>query len=83
VAHGGEYALRSEVEPAIGMLFQVVRGFLEIARGRAGTALAALRAAGRLPGGLLIAAHPLTTEVRAFSCTSSCGSGRPRKPMPP
>ena len=29
-------------------------------------ALAALRAAGRLPGRLLIAAHPLTTEVRAF-----------------
>ncbi len=62
----GEYALRSEVEPATGMLFHLVRGFLEIARGRAEVALAALRAAGRLPGGLLIAAHPLTTEVRAF-----------------
>jgi LuxR family transcriptional regulator, maltose regulon positive regulatory protein len=62
----GEYALRSEVEPATGMLFHLVRGFLEIARGRAEVALAALRAVGRLPGGLLIAAHPLTTEVRAF-----------------
>ena len=48
----GEYALRSEVEPATGMLFHLVRGFLEIARGRAGVALAALRAVGRLPGGL-------------------------------
>jgi LuxR family transcriptional regulator, maltose regulon positive regulatory protein len=62
----GEYALRSEVEPATGMLFQLVRGFLEIARGRVEAALAALRAAGRLPGRRLIAAHPLTTEVRAF-----------------
>jgi LuxR family maltose regulon positive regulatory protein len=47
-------------------LFHLVRGFLEIARGRAGAALAALRAAGRLPVRLLIAAHPLTTEARAF-----------------
>jgi LuxR family maltose regulon positive regulatory protein len=62
----GEYALRSEVEPATGMLFHLVRAFLEIARGRAEVALAALRAVERLPGGLLIAAHPLTTEVRAF-----------------
>jgi LuxR family transcriptional regulator, maltose regulon positive regulatory protein len=30
----GEYALRSEVEPATGMLFHLVRGVLEIARGR-------------------------------------------------
>ncbi len=62
----GEYALRSEVEPATGMLFHLVRGVLEIARGRLEAALAALRAAGRLPGRLLIAAHPLTTELRAF-----------------
>ena len=62
----GEYALRSEVEPATGMLFHVVRGILEIARGRMGVALAALRAAGRLPEGPIIAAHPLATEVRAF-----------------
>jgi hypothetical protein len=65
VAHGGGYALRSEVEPATGMLFHLVRGFLEIARCRVEAALAALRAAGCLPGGL-IAAQPLTTEVRAF-----------------
>jgi LuxR family maltose regulon positive regulatory protein len=35
----GEYALQAEVEPATEMLFQVVRGVLEIARGRAGAAL--------------------------------------------
>jgi LuxR family transcriptional regulator, maltose regulon positive regulatory protein len=62
----GEYALRSEVEPATGMLFHLVRGFLEIARGHLEAALAVLRAAGGLPGRLLIAAHPLTTELRAF-----------------
>jgi LuxR family transcriptional regulator, maltose regulon positive regulatory protein len=62
----GEYALQSEAEPATAMLFQMVRGVLEIARGRDGTALAALQAAGRLPGRPLIAAHPLTTELRAF-----------------
>jgi LuxR family transcriptional regulator, maltose regulon positive regulatory protein len=62
----GEYALRSEVEPATEMLFHLVRGVLEIARGRVEAALAALRAAERLPGGLLIAAHPLTTELRTF-----------------
>jgi LuxR family maltose regulon positive regulatory protein len=62
----GEWALQSEVEPATGMLFHLVRGFLEIARGRLDTALAALRAAGRLPGRAFIAAHPLMTEVHAF-----------------
>jgi LuxR family maltose regulon positive regulatory protein len=31
----GGYALKSEVEPATEMLFQLVRGFLEIARGHA------------------------------------------------
>jgi LuxR family transcriptional regulator, maltose regulon positive regulatory protein len=61
----GDYALRSEVEPATGMLFHVVRGLLEIARGRVDAALAALRAAERMPGRLLVATHPLTTEVRA------------------
>jgi LuxR family transcriptional regulator, maltose regulon positive regulatory protein len=62
----GEYALQSEVAPTTGVLFHLVRGFLELARGRAVAALAALRAAGRLPGRLLIAAHPLATELRAF-----------------
>jgi LuxR family transcriptional regulator, maltose regulon positive regulatory protein len=72
----GEYALRSEVEPTTGMLFQVVRGVLELARGRAGSALAALRAAGRLPGRLLIAAHPPATVVHAFLLHSLVRLGR-------
>jgi len=62
----GERALQSEVEPATEMLFQLVRGFLEIARGHLQAALATLRAAERLPGQLLSAAHPLTTQVRGF-----------------
>ena len=62
----GDYALQPEVEPATGMLFHLVRGCLEIARGHLEAALAALRAAGRLPGRPLVAAHPLTTELRAF-----------------
>jgi LuxR family maltose regulon positive regulatory protein len=62
----GEHALQSEVEPATEMLFQLVRGFLEIARGHLQAALATLRAAERLPGQLLSAAHPLTTQVHAF-----------------
>jgi LuxR family maltose regulon positive regulatory protein len=36
----GEYALRSEVDPATGMLFGLVREFLEIARGGGEVALA-------------------------------------------
>jgi LuxR family transcriptional regulator, maltose regulon positive regulatory protein len=62
----GERTLQSEVDLVTGMLFHLVRGFLEIARGRVEEALGALRAADRLPGRLLIAAHPLTAEVRAF-----------------
>jgi LuxR family maltose regulon positive regulatory protein len=54
----GERALQSEVDPVTAMLFHLVRGFLEIARGRVEAALGALRAADRLPGRLLIAAHP-------------------------
>jgi len=38
----GEYALRSEVEPATGMLFHLVRGLLEIAQGNPRAATAAL-----------------------------------------
>jgi len=63
---GEEYALRSEAEPATGMLFHLVRGVVEIARGHLKAALAALRAAGPLPGRLLTAAHPFTTELGAF-----------------
>jgi LuxR family maltose regulon positive regulatory protein len=62
----GDRALESEVEPTTEMLFQLVRGFLEIARGHLEVAQATLRAAERLPGRLLSAGHPLTTEVRAF-----------------
>jgi DNA-binding CsgD family transcriptional regulator len=45
------------------------------AHGAFEVALAALRAAGRLPGGLFIAAHPLTTEVRAFLLHALAGLG--------
>jgi len=62
----GEWALQAEVEPTTGVLFHLVRGLLEIARGHLEAALAALRAAERLPGGPFIAANPLTTQVRAF-----------------
>jgi LuxR family maltose regulon positive regulatory protein len=62
----GEWALQSEVEPATGMLFHLVRAFLDIARGRVEAALAALRAASHVSGRPFIAAHPLTTEVRGY-----------------
>ena len=62
----GEQALRSEAEPATRMLVQLVRGSLEIAGGRGEAALSALRAAERLPGRPLLAAHPLSTQVRAL-----------------
>jgi LuxR family maltose regulon positive regulatory protein len=62
----GERATRSQAEPTTAMLFHLVRGFLEIARGRVEAALAAFCAARRLPGRPLSAAHPLSTEVRAF-----------------
>jgi LuxR family maltose regulon positive regulatory protein len=72
----GEYALRSEVEPATEMLFHLVRGFLEIARGRTEVALGALRTAGRLPGRLLITAHPLTTELRVPPARPRAAGGK-------
>jgi LuxR family transcriptional regulator, maltose regulon positive regulatory protein len=62
----GERALGSEVPPTTAVLFHLVRGFLEIARGGIEAALAALRAAGRLPGRPLSATYPLATELRAF-----------------
>jgi LuxR family maltose regulon positive regulatory protein len=62
----GEWALQSEVEPATGILFHLVRGLIEIACGHLEAAVTALRTAQRLPGRSFIAAHPLTTEVRAF-----------------
>src|ERR1700691_47466 len=62
----GDWALQSEVEPTTGMLFHLVRAALETAPGNLDAALAALRAAERLPGRALTAAHPLATESRAF-----------------
>jgi LuxR family transcriptional regulator, maltose regulon positive regulatory protein len=58
----GEWALQSEAGPDTAMLFHLVRGSLEISRGQLDAALAALRGAARLS----MAAHPLTSEVRAF-----------------
>jgi LuxR family transcriptional regulator, maltose regulon positive regulatory protein len=62
----GERALPSGAEPTTRILFHLVRGSLEIARGRGEAAAGALRAAERLPERPLIAPHPLTTEVRAL-----------------
>jgi LuxR family maltose regulon positive regulatory protein len=62
----GERALQSAVEPTTEMLFQLARGFLDMARGHLEAALATLRATERLPGRLLAAAHPLTAELHAF-----------------
>jgi len=58
----GEYALRSEVDPATGILFHLVRGFLEIARGHprvALTAVAALRLARENPRAATAALAPV------------------------
>jgi LuxR family maltose regulon positive regulatory protein len=48
------------------MLFHLVQGVLETARGHLDAALAALRAAERPPGRLPIPEHPLATELHAF-----------------
>jgi DNA-binding CsgD family transcriptional regulator len=57
-------ALRGEVEPAAGVVLHQARGMLELARGHDGQALAAFQAAERLAG-LLVAAHPRSTPMRA------------------
>jgi LuxR family transcriptional regulator, maltose regulon positive regulatory protein len=62
----GEWACQSEVEPTTEMLFHLIRGSVEIAHGRFDAALAALCAAGRLPGRLFVAGHPLPPQVRAL-----------------
>jgi LuxR family maltose regulon positive regulatory protein len=62
----GEWALQSEAEPGTGMVFHLVRALLDIARGRAEAAPAALRAASPVSGPPFIAAHPLTMEVRGY-----------------
>jgi LuxR family transcriptional regulator, maltose regulon positive regulatory protein len=61
-----ERALPSTTEPPTRMLEQLARGYLEIARGRAGAALSAVVAAERPPARPLVAAHPLATGVRSF-----------------
>jgi LuxR family maltose regulon positive regulatory protein len=59
-----ERALRGEVEPAAGVVLHQARGMLELARGQHTQALAAFAAAEQLAG-LLVAAHPRTTPMRA------------------
>jgi LuxR family transcriptional regulator, maltose regulon positive regulatory protein len=59
-----ERALRGEVDPAAGVVLHQARGMLELARGHQTQALTAFRTAERLAG-LLIAAHPRSTPMRA------------------
>jgi LuxR family transcriptional regulator, maltose regulon positive regulatory protein len=59
-----ERALRDEVEPAAGVLLHQARGMLELAHGRDGKAMTAFKAAERAAG-LLVAAHPGSTPMRA------------------
>jgi LuxR family maltose regulon positive regulatory protein len=49
---GAERTLRAEADPAVGLLIRVMRGVLELARGRDADALAAFQAADRLAGRL-------------------------------
>jgi len=62
----GEWALQPDAGSATRMLFHLVRGSLEIARGHLEAALAALHGAGCSPGRPDLAARPLASEVRAF-----------------
>jgi LuxR family transcriptional regulator, maltose regulon positive regulatory protein len=59
-----ERALRSEVEPAAGVVLHQARGMLELAHGRDDKAMAAFEAAGRVAA-LLVAAHARSTPMRA------------------
>jgi LuxR family transcriptional regulator, maltose regulon positive regulatory protein len=59
-----ERALRGEVEPAAGVVLHQARGMLELAHGRYGQAMTAFKAAERVAG-LLVAAHPRSTPMRA------------------
>jgi LuxR family transcriptional regulator, maltose regulon positive regulatory protein len=56
--------LRAEAEPDPGMVLYLVRGQLELARGRPEQALNALQAAERLAG-TLVTPHILTPQIRA------------------
>jgi LuxR family maltose regulon positive regulatory protein len=66
VAHGGRLCAPARGRAGDRNAVPFGSRVLEIARSRVEAALVAFRAAGRLPGRLLIAAHPLTVEVRAF-----------------
>jgi LuxR family maltose regulon positive regulatory protein len=59
-----ERALRGEVEPAAGVVLHQARGMLELARGRDDQAMTAFGSAERVAG-LLVAAHPHSTPMRA------------------
>jgi LuxR family maltose regulon positive regulatory protein len=59
-----EHALRADVEPAAGILLRIVRGKLDLARGRDAEALAAFLAAMPLAD-LLAAPDPLVARMRA------------------
>jgi len=61
--HAGQ-TLRAETEPAPGMVLYLVRGQLELARGRPEEALSALQAAERLAG-TLVTPHILAPTIRA------------------
>jgi LuxR family maltose regulon positive regulatory protein len=60
-----ERALRSEVDPAAGLMLHMVRGTLELGRGRDQEALLAFRTAERLAG-QLVSPHRLAAQTRAF-----------------
>jgi len=59
-----ERALRGEVEPALGVVLHQARGMLELAHGRDDEAMDAFNTAERVAG-LLVAAHPRSTPMRA------------------
>jgi LuxR family maltose regulon positive regulatory protein len=71
-----ERTLRGEGDPAAGVVLHQARGMLELARGRHGQALAAFQAAERVAG-LLVAAHPRTTPVRAHMLQTLVRLGAP------
>src|SRR5260370_1203406 len=70
-----ERTLRAEGEPAAGLLLYHVRAELELARGRAQEALAAVRAADRLAG-RLVAPYWLATRTRAVLLPTPVRMGR-------
>jgi LuxR family transcriptional regulator, maltose regulon positive regulatory protein len=59
-----ERALHGEVEPAAVIVMHQARGMLELARGHDGKAMTAFKSAERVAG-LLVAAHPRSTPMRA------------------